>query len=252
MKKLILVLLLAFIASKSLRILSAKEGGINDALKADDIAKNKSESFNFVSKFKSSITDLSDIFKTLSETFHIKRSREIKEIIERDGFSKLHLKSNLFIMNGLIQEKYMDYVVRRGKAMRLKGEVLENFLTTAEFAQWADEQSFWNKVDVVYQDSDVKNSYDSFTVLASQGKKAGTMDILISQFQVFDFKVSDDLIWIKKSDNYMNFFENDGEEFVKRPKVFTEAQIKSLIDFYKLLNFKFIADTFGIEVKLPS
>lgn len=250
MKKFITILLLAFIASKTLRIVT-QDGNPETALSADDATKGKANLFSKSANIKNAINDLCDGYDRITKSFNIQKSREIKQIIERDGFSKLHIKSNLFIMTNLIMDKYDSYVERRAKAMRLKDDVLENFLITAQFGAFADD-GFWNKADIVYEDGDTQNSYDSLTVFAAPGSKPDAMDILISQFQVLDFKVADDLIWVKKNDNYFNFFKSEGEEFVKRPKTFTEAQVTALIEFYKLLSFKFLADTFGIQVKLPN
>ena len=154
-------------------------------------------------------------------------------------------------MNGLIEGKYMDYIKKRGEAMNLKKEVYDHYIPTCEYVPYTIENGFWNKADIVYNDDVLKNSYDSFTVFASRGKRDDVYDVLISQFKVLDFKIADDLIWVKKSNDYFQFFKQDGEEFIKRPKIFTEDQVKALIEFFKVLGFKFIAEVFGIEVKMP-
>lgn len=249
MRKIILVLCIAFILSKSLRIMQ------DDTVKnlgngVPNAAKQKAGMFANTANFKQGITDIMDSVDRVAQSLKVSKHREIKEIIERDGWDRLNLKTQIFVMTGLMEEKYYAYCENRGKALKLPKEVYEHYNITAEYGPWTVDDALYNKADFIYTDENIKNSYDSFTVLASQGKRDGTYDILISQFQVLDFKIADDLIWYKYSNSYTNFFQEDGEEFVKRPKILTEKQLEALLDVMKLISYKFLADTFGVKFDL--
>lgn len=255
MRKIILVLCISFILSKSLRILqqgTTKEGGAGDATTTDQTTQSAAENMSKSGQIKTWVNDLTESYDRVAKSIYVTKHQEIKEIIERDGWDKLHLKSNIFIMNGLLEEKYYEYVYKRGKALKLRGEIYEHYNITAEYGPWTIDNALWNKCDFIYSDENIKNSYDSFTVLASQGRKEGAYDILISQLQIFDFKIADDLIWIKQSNDYAQFFKEDKEEFIKRPNILTEKKLEALVDVFKILSFKFLADTFGVKVQLPS
>lgn len=251
MRKIILVLCIAFILSKSLRIMQTKPGetqNINGGV--SNTTKERAGMFANTANFKQGISDIMDSVDRVAQSLKVSKHREIKEIIERDGWDRLNIKTQIFVMTGLMEEKYYEYCEKRGRALKLPDEVYEHYNITAEYGPWTVDDALYNKADFVYTDENIKNSYDSFTVLASQGKRDGTYDILISQFQVLDFKIADDLIWFKYSNSYTNFFQEDGEEFVKRPKILTEKQLEALLDVMKLISYKFLADTFGVKFDL--
>lgn len=250
MRKIILILCIAFILSKSLRIMQADPPVKKPGEVVDDNTKKRAGMFKNTANFKQGITDIMDSVDRVAQTFKVEKHREIKEIIERDGWDKLNIQSQIFIMTGLMEEKYYEYCEKRGRALKLPEEVYEHYNITAEYGPWTVDDALYNKADFIYSDENIKNTYDSFTVLASQGKRDGTYDILISQFKVLDFKIADDLIWFKYSNSYTSFFKEDGEEFVKRPNILTDKQIQALLDLLKVLSYKFLADTFGVKFDL--
>lgn len=216
----------------------------------DENTKQRAGMFANTANFKQGITDIMDSVDRVAQSFKVEKKKEIKEIIERDGWDKLHIKSQIFVMIGLMEKKYYEYCEKRGRALNLPKDIYEHYNITAEYGPWTIEDALYNSAEFIYTDENVRNSYDSFTVLASQGKREDTYDIIIAQFQVLDFKIADDLIWFKYSNKYTNFFNEEGEEFVKRPNILTDKQIEALLDFIKVLSYKFLADTFGVKFDL--
>lgn len=250
MKKLILVLLIAISISKMLRVLE-KTKGLEDGLSANENEKKQVANLTIAEKFKKFATNFCDGFNQISNTFKVTQSETVKKFITRDGFSKIRLKSYLFITKNLIDSKYMYYMEKRGKTLGIKDDDFEQYKITVEMMPFSDSNAMFVS-DLVFKDKNDRNSYSSFNVMASMGTKGGAYDVLIHYFKIFDFQLADDILWTEKNSNYFNMFDKTKQNFVKVPKNLSKKEVESLIDFYKVLSLKFIGDSFGINLKLPN
>lgn len=251
MKKFILALLIALSVSKMIRVLEEETKDLQNGLTASETEKKTIANLTIAEKFKNMATNFCDGFNKISSTFKVTQSETVKKFITRDGFSKIKLKSYLFITKNLIESKYMYYMEKRGRSLKIKEDDFEQYKITVEMMPFSDSNSMFIS-DLVYKDSKDPNSYSSFNVMASMGSKDDTYDVLIHYFKIFEFQLADDILWTEKNSNYFNMFDKTKQNFVKVPKNLSRKEIEALIDFYKVLSLKFIGDSFGINLKLPN
>lgn len=251
MKKLIFVLLIIFITSKTLRLLSEDKKDIKTGLSSSNELKQQIANLTIAQKIKNITGDLCDTYNKLSNSFKVTKTETVKKFITREGFSQLKLTSRLFYNKNLKKEKYMSYMDKRGKRLGIKDDDYQDYLDTVEFMPFEESSGMFN-AELFYKDGRGDNSYSSFNVLASEGSRPDCYDIIIHHFRIFDFQLADDILWTEKNNNYCNIFEQTKQEFKKVPKSLGKAEIQSLIEFYKILSLKFVGDTFGINLKLPN
>lgn len=251
MRKFIFVFLIVFIASKTLRLLTEEKKDLKTGLTAKKEEKQQVAKLTIAQKIKNITGDLCDTYDRLTQSFKVTKSETVKKFITREGFSQLKLTSRLFYNKNLMDEKYMEYMNKRAKGLGIKNDDLEDYLTTVEFMPFEEGTGMFD-AKLFYKDGRGDNSYSSFNVIATMGSMNGRYDILIHHFRIFDFQLADDILWTEKSSNYCNIFQQTKQEFKKIPKSLSEAQVQSLIDFYKILSLKFVGDTFGINLNLPN
>ena len=249
MKKLIFVLLIVSIVSKTLRLLTDGEGLNNLTVSSEE--KKHVSILTIAQNIKNVTNGFCDTFNKLASTFKISKSETVKQFINREGFSQLRLTSRLFYNKNLMSSVYKQYMEARGSKLGIKEEDKDDYLTTVEFIPFEEKGGMFN-AELFYKDGREDNSYSSFNVMASLGTMDDRYDITIHHFRIFDFKLADDILWTEKSTNYFNAFSNTKQEFKKVPKSLSKTEVQSLIDFYKLLTLKFIGETFGIDLQLPN
>lgn len=251
MKKFILVLLIAIITSKTLRILDDATENVDSQVKVDDSKKAAASKLSFTGKIKSYVNDICDSYDRIAQSFKITKSQSVKEVITREGFSKLKLESTVFVNKNLKGEKYDKYFQDRAKTLGLKQKYLEEFNTTIDSGKYSENADMF-KTSIDYQDGRDNNTYSSINVIVGEGSRTNCYDIIIHYFSISAFQIADDLLWIEESNNYCNIFQQTKQKFITRPKTLTEKQVTALIDFYRILSLKFIGETFGIKLKLPN
>lgn len=251
MKKLLLIILVSFAISKTLRILNDAQKNIQDQMQSSQETKEQAKNTTFFDKMMSGTNTLCDTFQKVAKTFHYSHSETIKEIIKREGFSKLKLKSNVFVNINLKSSRYMDYMKKRAKVLGITNEEdLENFITTVEFSIDSDKSGAAN-TELLYEDGKTDNSYDSLSVFINYGTKDDCYDIMIHHFRIFEFQIADNLVWIQKTTDYFGMANVVKDELVRQPNTLTKEQVTALIEFYKMLSLSFVAETFGIKLDLP-
>lgn len=254
MKKYIFVLLFAIIASKSLRILN-KSGNIFTALTADDEAKNKASTFAYISKIKDAIKVLRHEYSKLIEDFNEKQNKILRNMISGEQISKLNVESNIYIMTNLTSEKYLDYIRRRVNGLGLSKEYLNGIIDGFEsLPTIGGGDDFWFKGNALYPDEYLKNAYNSILILGSIGSKPDCYDVVILHFRLRDFIIADDkLMNIRVNKNSMDFFNDFGFYYCKEfsDSILTKEEYEALVNFEKILSFRFLADIFSITVEIP-
>lgn len=252
MKKYILVLLIAIITSKTLRLLEDEATeNVDSQVKVDENKKEQASKLSFTGKIKSYVNDICDSYDRIAKSFKITKSESVKEVITREGFSKLKLESIVFVNKNIKEEKYEEYFEKRGKNLGIKPQYLEEFKTTVDSGQYSESADMF-RTSIDYQDGRDNNTYSSINVIIGEGSRKNCYDVIIHYFSISAFQIADDLVWIEQSNNYCNIFQETKQKFITRPKTLTEKQVTALVDFYRILSLKFIGETFGISLKLPN
>ena len=251
MKKLLLIILISFAVSKTLRILNDAQQNIQDQMQSSQQTKDQAKQSTFFDKMTNRTNTLLGLFQNIAKTFHSEHSETVKEIIKREGFSKLKLKSNVFVNVNLKATSYLNYMRRRGSVLGISDpDDLDNFITTVEFAPDSDKAGAGN-TNLVYEDGKTDNSYDSLSVFVNEGTKEDCYDVMIHHFRIYEFQIADNLLWVQKTDDYFGIAKVTKDEFVRQPNTLTKEQVTALIEFYKMLSLSFVAETFGIKLDLP-
>ena len=251
MKKLLLIILVSFAVSKTLRILNDAQQNIQDQMKSSQQAKDQAKNLTFFDKMMNSTNNLITTFQKIAQTFNYEHSETIKEIIKKEGFSKLKIKSNVFVIN-LQEDKLYDYLTKRLKLLGITDqEDLNYFQITVSSETFSDDISQGSNIEIVYDDGKTDNSYDSLSLFISEATKLDCYDIMIHHFRIYEFQIADNLYWSQTISDYFGSAKVTQSEFFRQPNNLTNKQSTALIEFYKMLSLSFVAETFGIILDLP-
>jgi len=171
---------------------------------------------NSFDKLTDGLLKSTNVYMKAVEAFKTKRTSELVKILDGKGFEHFAATGQVKVSKG-IKEQYLDkYIANLSKIVKVPTthqDAIDGILSEIQFA----EKNFWNNYKTA-----------------------------------FDIELAPDTMVIKKTFMLLGgIWSDDKEVYEKRDRNLTTEDIDAVMNFFTILAFKGMGDTFGIKFDFP-
>ena len=201
--------------------------------------------------FYTSIKKITDSYQDVVTTFQQSYNKTNNRVIPHEGFKNFKLISNIFIIKGLKEGRFLKYFQLKGRSMNIFRE--DDFLDALKRIMDNADENEWYHINMICYNSYENHSFNNIDVFASLHEPIETAFDTILLYMSAEFDYFDLFSYIKES------ISINGDKYITKkdsiytyPYSMTKEEWSSLIKFYNILSVKFISSTIGIKLNLPS
>lgn len=240
MKKFLLVLSLALVASKNLRFADdASAAGAGTTVK----------SFKGFDNFNNAVGQICGMWTNIVSAFKTTHETRIKKYINGEGFRKLSLSTTYQAAGGFRMSAWEAVWNRKLPLYGLEGDKLEKAVSTLEFAQFSDTAT-WASTTLGFNTEEAERDKVKSITIVTNVRDDNKFDYVLIDFAL-SFKFAPDIQWVSKAGSYAGgIYANQKDELIEVPRNITDEDVTALMEMFKVLSLKAIAALAGVVLEI--